>query len=179
MVGVSAAGTGGVPHRQCRLRRALPAAAGRISNAAPGSLLHSFFFSVETFATIGYGVLAPATVYANTLMTAEAICGLLFVALTTGMLFARVSRPTARVLFSRVAVVSPFNGRPTLMVRMGNERTSQILQAEVTMTLVRNEVTREGDSIRRFSICLCRAPHSIIRAELSGHAPDRYGEPAL
>ncbi len=123
---------------------------GAISNAAPGSLLDAFFFSVETFATIGYGVLAPATVYANTLMTAEAICGLLFVALTTGMLFARVSRPTARVLFSRVAVVSPFNGRPTLMVRMGNERTSQILQAEVTMTLVRNEVTREGDSIRRF-----------------------------
>ena len=123
---------------------------GSIANAQPGSLLDAFFFSVETFGTIGYGVLAPATVYANVVMTLETLCGIMLVALTTGVMFSRVSRPTARVLFSRIAVVAPYDGVPTLMVRMGNERRSQILQAEVGMTLVRNERTQEGHYMRRF-----------------------------
>ncbi len=123
---------------------------GSVANAAPGSYLDAFFFSVETFGTIGYGVLSPATVYANSVMTVETLCGILLVALTTGVMFARVSRPTARVLFSRVAVIAPHNGVPTLMVRMGNQRVSQIIQAEVTMTLVRNERTDEGAFMRRF-----------------------------
>jgi inward rectifier potassium channel len=123
---------------------------GAIANARPGSFRDAFFFSVETFGTIGYGTLAPATDYANMVMTIETLCGIVLVALTTGVMFARVSRPTARVLFSKVAVVAPYNGVPTLMVRMGNERLSQILQAEVAMTLVRNEQTREGDYMRRF-----------------------------
>lgn len=123
---------------------------GSVSNATPGSYLDAFFFSVETFGTIGYGVLAPATVYANCVMTLETLCGILLVALTTGVMFARVSRPTARVLFSQVAVIAPHNGVPTLMVRMGNQRLSQILQAEVTLTLIRNEQTSEGAYMRRF-----------------------------
>ena len=123
---------------------------GSVSNAAPGSYLDAFFFSVETFGTIGYGVLAPATVYANCVMTVETLCGILLVALTTGVMFARVSRPTARVLFSQVAVIAPHNGVPTLMVRMGNQRLSQILQAEVTLTLIHNEQTSEGAYMRRF-----------------------------
>ncbi len=123
---------------------------GSVSNAAPGSYMDTFFFSVETFGTIGYGVLAPATVYANCVMTVETLCGILLVALTTGVMFARVSRPTARVLFSQVAVIAPHNGVPTLMVRMGNQRLSQILQAEVTLTLIRNEQTAEGAYMRRF-----------------------------
>lgn len=121
-----------------------------ITNAAPGSYLDAFFFSVETIGTIGYGVLSPATVYANSIMTVEVLCGIVLVALTTGVTFARVSRPTARVLFSHVAVVAPHNGVRTLMVRMGNQRVSQILQAEVTMTLVKTERTLEGSYMRRF-----------------------------
>ena len=123
---------------------------GSIVNARPGSFLDAFFFSVETFGTIGYGVLSPATDYANAVMTLETLCGITLVALTTGMMFARVSRPTARVLFSRVAVVAPYNGVPTLMIRTGNERVSQIVQAEVGMTLVRSERTSEGHYMRRF-----------------------------
>ncbi len=123
---------------------------GAIANARPGSFLDAFFFSVETFGTIGYGVLSPATTYANALMTVETLFGIMLVALTTGVMFARVSRPTARVMFSKSAVVAPYNGLPTLMVRMANERKSQILQAEVGLTLVRNEVTAEGDFMRRF-----------------------------
>jgi inward rectifier potassium channel len=123
---------------------------GAIANARPGSFLDAFFFSVQTFGTIGYGVLAPATVYANFLMTAETLFGIIFVALATGLIFARVSRPTARVLFAKVLVVAPQDGVPTLIGRMGNERLSQIVQAEVTATLVRNERTSEGAFMRRF-----------------------------
>ena len=123
---------------------------GSIANARPGSFEDAFFFSVETFATLGYGVLSPATTYANWVMTLETLVGLMTVALTTGLLFARVSRPTARVLFSRVAVVTLHEGLPTLMVRMGNERQSQIVDATVTMSILRNERTREGRFMRRF-----------------------------
>jgi len=123
---------------------------GSIANARPGSFLDAFFFSVQTFGTIGYGVMSPATPWANTVMTVETLVGIMLVALTTGVMFARVSRPTARVLFSKVAVLTDWEGVPTLMVRMGNERVSQIVQAEVGMSLVRNERTREGHGMRRF-----------------------------
>jgi len=123
---------------------------GSITAARPGSFADAFFFSVQTMATIGYGVMSPATFYANLLMTVETAAGLLFLALTTGLIFARFSRPTARVLFSRVAVVGPYNGVPTLSVRLANQRSNQLLAAEVTMTLVRDELTREGELSRRF-----------------------------
>jgi len=123
---------------------------GSIANARPGSFADSFFFSVETMATIGYGQMAPATLYANILMTVEAGIGLMVIALATGLVFARFSRPTARVLFSEAAVIGPYNGKPTLSVRLANERQNQILAAQVTMTLVRDEVSLEGDLRRRF-----------------------------
>ena len=123
---------------------------GSIMHAHPGSFPDAFFFSVQTMATIGYGVMAPATIYANLLMTVETAVGLMFVALTTGLVFARFSRPTARVLFSRVAVIGPHNGKPTLMVRLANQRRNQMLAAEVAMTLVRDELTDEGLLQRRF-----------------------------
>jgi inward rectifier potassium channel len=126
------------------------AQAGSITNARDGSFADAFFFSVQTFGTIGYGVMAPATTWANIVMTMETLTGIMLVALTTGVMFARVSRPTARVLFSKVAVVSNYDGVPTLMVRMGNERLSQIIQAEVTMSVVRNERTSDGHTMRRF-----------------------------
>ena len=85
---------------------------------ARGRSRDAFFFSVQTVATIGYGVMSPATFYANLLMTLETAVGLMFVALTTGLVFARFSRPTARVLFSNVAVVGPYNGVPTLSIRL-------------------------------------------------------------
>jgi inward rectifier potassium channel len=123
---------------------------GSINNARSGVFADAFFFSVETIATIGYGVMSPATIYANLVMTVESAVGLLFVAMTTGLVFARFSRPTARVMFSRVAVVGPYNGVQTLSIRIANQRHNQILAAEVTMTLVRDEVSDEGELTRRF-----------------------------
>jgi inward rectifier potassium channel len=123
---------------------------GSITNAHPGAFSDVFFFSVQTMATIGYGVLSPATLYANLLMTAETAIGLLFVALMAGLAFGRFSRPTARVMFSRVAVIGPVNGKPTLTIRLANVRRNQMLAAQVSATLVRDERTEEGALLRRF-----------------------------
>jgi len=123
---------------------------GAIANGRPGSFADAFFFSVQTIATIGYGQLVPATLYANLLVTIETAAGLMFLALATGLVFARFSRPTARILFSRVAVIGPHDGRPTLSFRAANERRNQILQAEVAVSLLRDEETAEGVLIRRF-----------------------------
>jgi inward rectifier potassium channel len=162
---------------------------GSISNAQPGSFPDAFFFSVETIATIGYGVMSPATLYANLVMTVESSFGILFAALTTGLIFARFSRPTACVLFSRVAVVGPHNGRPTLTVRLANQRRNQMLGAEVVMTLVRDEHTEEGMLLRRFHdlrLLRDRSPifamtftvmHEIDeRSPLFGTTPERLAE---
>ena len=121
-----------------------------IKNARPGSFWDAFFFSVQTMATIGYGAIYPQTDYANLLVSIEALVGLLGVAMGTGLMFARFSRPTARVLFSHVAVIAPHNGLPTLMLRVANERRNQILEAQIGLSLLRDEVTLEGEFIRRF-----------------------------
>lgn len=121
-----------------------------IKNARPGSFFDAFFFSIQTMATIGYGAMYPQTNYANILVSIEAFVGLIGVALCTGLAFARFSRPTAKVLFSRVAVITPHNGVPTLIFRVANERRNQIIEAQLGVSLLRNEVTTEGEYIRRF-----------------------------
>jgi inward rectifier potassium channel len=123
---------------------------GSIQNARPGSFADAFFFSVQCISTIGFGALLPATTYANLLVTAEAIVSWIMVALATGSVFARISRPQARVMFARHAVVASYNGTPTLFLRLGNERWTQILSAEVNVALLRSEITAEGESYRRF-----------------------------
>jgi len=124
-----------------------------IANARPGSFEDAFFFSVQTMATIGYGGMSPATRLGHVTVTAEAVFGLLMTALITGLCFAKFSRPTARVLFSKVMVIAPRNGVPHLMFRMANQRHNQIHDATVNVTVLLTETTAEGDAIRR--------PHEI------------------
>jgi inward rectifier potassium channel len=124
--------------------------AGGITNLRRGDLLTAFFFSVQTFGTIGYGYMSPVSVYANTLVSIETLAGFVYAALAAGLVFARISRPTARVTFSRIAVVDTFEGLPTLMFRAANRRSNQILEAEVMVTLARDVTTHEGLRIRRF-----------------------------
>jgi inward rectifier potassium channel len=119
-------------------------------NAKHGSFQDAFFFSVQTLATIGYGAIYPGTMYANILVTLEAFVGLLGVAIVTGLAFARFSQPTAKVLFSNIAVIAPYNGVLTLMYRTANQRNNQIIEAQQIATIVRNEVSQEGESLRRF-----------------------------
>ncbi|MBE9185047.1 ATP-sensitive inward rectifier potassium channel 10 [Microcoleus sp. LEGE 07076] len=121
-----------------------------IANARPGSFKDAFYFSVQTMATIGYGAMYPRTEYANTMVAIEAFFGLWGVAMVTGLAFSKFSRPTARVIFSRVAVIAPFNGVPTLMYRAGNQRFNQILEAQQKATLILDKVTSEGEYMRRF-----------------------------
>ncbi len=123
---------------------------GSIVGARPHSFEDAFFFSVQTIATIGYGQMSPGTLFANVLVTIETMVGLIFLALTTGMVFARISRPTARVMFGRHAVIARYNGVPTLQVRLANERRSQILEADVALILLRYERSEEGIMLRRF-----------------------------
>ncbi len=121
-----------------------------LENAKPGSFQDAFFFSVQTMATIGYGFMYPKTLYAHILVTLEAFVGLLGVAMATGILFARFSIPTAKVLFSRVAIITEYNGISTFMFRAANQRKNFILEAQIRVTLVRNEITQEGYLMRRF-----------------------------
>ena len=122
---------------------------GSIANARPGSFEDAFFFSVQTFATIGYGALSPGTVYGHVVVTIEALAGIMSVALITGLTFAKFARPTARVLFAAKAVVSNRNGVPHLMFRMANWRRNMVVEAFLRVILLIEEITEEGEVIRR------------------------------
>jgi len=122
---------------------------GGIAHARPGSFLDAFFFSVQTMGTIGYGNMHPETQAANILVVGQAIVGLTLTALATGLIFAKFSRPTARMVFTREAVISPVNGVPTLMIRLGNARRNRIVDATIRATIVRTEHTHEGKTFYR------------------------------
>jgi inward rectifier potassium channel len=109
-----------------------------------------FFFSVQTMATIGYGYMTPITTTANIIVTIEALWGLSFFAFVTGLVFSKFSRPTAHVLFSDVAVISDFNSKPHLKIRMANQRTNRIVDANARLYLMRSTLTKEGYHMRRF-----------------------------
>src|SRR5262249_35806370 len=135
---------------------------GAIDNARPGRFDDVFFFSVQTLATIGYGKLDPLTSAANLVVTAEAVVGLLLVAMTTGIVFTRFARPRARVLFSRCSVITTYDGRPAFMFRMANERGNQIAEATLRATLLRSETLLEGTPMRRqYDLKMVR-DHSIV-----------------
>lgn len=118
--------------------------------AEPGSFSDAFFFSVQTLATIGYGAIAPKTLYAHLLVTVEAILGLFGTALATGVVFAKFARPTARVSWSDVALLSSRNGVPHLILRVANARQNQIVEASIRLCVLKFEVTSEGERMRRY-----------------------------
>jgi inward rectifier potassium channel len=108
-----------------------------------GRFLADFFFSVQTFATIGYGGIAPARFAANVLVVLEAVTGLLVVALAAGLSFARFARPRARILFSERAVIAPYGSGTAFMFRIANARRNELLDLTVRVLLARRE--RAGD----------------------------------
>ena len=122
---------------------------GGVANAQPGNFSDAFFFSAETLGTIGYGVLAPQSRAAHLVATLENMIGLLALATFTGLTFAKFSRPKARVIFSDVAVIAPRDGVLTLSFRVANERVNHVVEATLRVTLVRFEVTAEGEKFRR------------------------------
>ena len=125
-------------------------AVGGVANLPPDSFADAFFFSVQTMGTVGYGAMYPASFGANVLVVAECIVGITLTALATGLVFAKFSRPSARVVFTREAVISPMNGVPALMFRIGNERGNQIVDTQIRAVLARTEHTAEGVMFYRF-----------------------------
>lgn len=115
-----------------------------------GRFSDAFFFSVQTLATIGYGKITPSGILPNLLVTFEALVGLMGLALGTGLLFARFSKPTARVVFSQTAVITPHEGIDSLIFRMSNARLNQIVDARVSVVLSISEKTKEGQQYRTF-----------------------------
>jgi inward rectifier potassium channel len=129
-----------------------------VIGARIGNFEDSFFFSVQTFSSIGYGVMSPKTSYANIIVTIESIMSLLNIAIVTGLGFSRFSRPSARVIFSHHALITTYNGVPTLILRAANERRNHIVEAQAQLYFSRDEMTTEGNRMRRFySLGLSRA----------------------
>lgn len=122
---------------------------GTITNARPGAFGDDFWFSVQTFATIGYGALSPGSTYGHLLVTLESFCGMLSVALGTGIVFAKFSLPKARVAFSKNLIVSSRNGTPCLVCRVANRRASSLLDASAQAHVLVDEVSSEGHRLRR------------------------------
>jgi inward rectifier potassium channel len=119
---------------------------GGVVNAQPGSFVDAFFFSAETMATIGYGAMYPASHAANVVMVVESIVGLLVTALATGLVFVRFSLTRARIVFAQRAAIGPMDGVPTLMVRLGNDRSNQIHDARLRLMMTVSSRTAEGVS---------------------------------
>ncbi|MSV30415.1 MAG: hypothetical protein EXQ52_16980 [Bryobacterales bacterium] len=113
---------------------------GAAGHGVAGRFLEAFFFSVQTLATIGYGRISPRGMAANTIVAMEALAGLLGFALATGLLFARFSRPQAKVLFSSRAVVAPYHTITGFMLRIANQRTSEFSEVQATVLLILHPV---------------------------------------
>ncbi len=136
---------------------------GCVTNGHPGSLTDALFFSIETLATVGYGVMAPATLYGHLVASGEIITGMAFTAIMTGLIFVRFSKPRAKIVYADTVVICRHNGRPTLMLRIGNARTSVLTQVHVSLNALIRETSLEGGSFRSLhELTLMRASWPIF-----------------
>jgi inward rectifier potassium channel len=135
-----------------------------IANQFPKGFAGAFFFSVETLATVGYGDMHPQTLYAHWIATLEIFVGMSGIALATGLIFARFSRPHAKIVFARYAVVRPYDGRMTLMVRSANARQNVIAEARARLRIMRQETSIEGYTLRKlYDLTLVRDQHPVFK----------------
>ena len=111
--------------------------------------LDYFWFSVQSLATIGYGVLSPDDTLSNTVVTIESFLGFGLTALVTGVFFSRFSTPSARVIFSNVAIIGNHDGERALIFRVGNARLTAIVEASLRVYLTRDETLKDGEQMRR------------------------------
>jgi inward rectifier potassium channel len=134
-----------------------------ISNVPGGAYIDYLYFSIETLSTAGYGDMHPQTHYGHFIAAVELFTGIFSMSLMTGLIFARFSRPNARLLFAEHPVISSHEGKPTLMVRLANERHNIIGNATAKLWLLENVVSAEGQSLRRFyELPLVRSDHPAL-----------------
>jgi inward rectifier potassium channel len=122
---------------------------GSVANARAHDFGDVFFFSIETLATVGYGEMYPATLYGHVIAATEIVCGLGFTAIVTGLTFVRFSRPQAKLVFAPHPVVAMHNGKPTLMLRVGNGRPAVLLDAVAKLNVLLSATSAEGQHFRR------------------------------
>lgn len=132
-----------------------------VAEMRPGSFFDAFFFSVETLATVGYGHMYPESFYGHLIAMLEIMVGMFGLAVITGLIFVRFSRPTARIHFSKVAVITPFDRVPNLMIRVANLRHQAMAEPAFRMVLLRNSITAEGEEVRRFRSLKLEFDHLI------------------
>jgi inward rectifier potassium channel len=134
-----------------------------VSNVARNDYLDYVYFSIETLSTAGYGDMHPQTHYGHFVSAAELLTGIFSMSVMTGLIFARFSRPRARLLFANNAVIATHEGKPTLMVRFANERHNIIGNATARLWLLKNAHTKEGQAIRRFNeLSLTKNEHPAL-----------------
>jgi inward rectifier potassium channel len=134
-----------------------------ISNIGSKAYIDYFYFSIETLSTAGYGDMHPQTHYGHFVAAVELFTGIFSMSLMTGLIFARFSRPSARLLFANNPVISPHEGVPTLMLRFANERHNIIGNATARLWMFKNIVTTEGQPFRRFyELPLLRHEHPAL-----------------
>lgn len=134
-----------------------------IANQYPKGFAGAFFFSVETLATVGYGDMHPQSIYTHIVATAEIIIGMGNIAVVTGLIFARFSRPRAKIIFGKHPIVRMLDGKQTLMIRAANMRLNLIAQASAQLHLLRIHSTPEGYQLRRIEdMKLVRDQHPIF-----------------
>src|ERR1700687_3460172 len=134
-----------------------------VSNVPGGAYIDYLYFSIETLSTAGYGDMHPQTHYGHFVAAVELFTGIFSMSLMTGLIFARFSRPNARLLFADHPVISSHEGKPTLMVRFANERHNIIGNATARVWLLKNIVSLEGESFRRFyELPLVRNEHPAL-----------------
>jgi inward rectifier potassium channel len=122
---------------------------GCLTNANAGSFIDAFFFSIETLATVGYGTVAPANLYGHIVSAIEILCGLIFTAIITGLIFVRFSKPRPNILFAEHAVVTKHNGSPTLMIRVANGRRTAMAGAVAEAAIFKPTISSEGRGFRQ------------------------------
>jgi inward rectifier potassium channel len=122
---------------------------GSIANVPAGSFIDAFFFSIETLATVGYGSMVPATRYGHVISAVEIICGVVYTAVVTGVIFIRFSKPKAKIVYAERPVVANHHGVPTLMIRIANGRTHMLTDASVRLNALIMESTPEGQRFGR------------------------------
>ena len=121
-----------------------------VANAPSGFSLQLLYFSIETLATVGYGDMHPQTHYGHVVASVETFTGMVLVAMMTGLIFARFSRPRARLVFARHPVIGMSEGKPTLMIRAANARHNMVADAHARLWMTKADTSAEGHSFRRF-----------------------------
>jgi inward rectifier potassium channel len=112
--------------------------------------MQSIFFSSQTLTTVGFGRIAPVSYGANITAAFESLVGLMSLALATGLLYGRFARPVAKIIFSRHALIAPYENLAGFMFRVANQRTNQLIEVEATLNMSRLETTSDGRKIRKF-----------------------------